>query len=166
VDKSNNHEIIIAYTYLLIILLPCSVTISGIFISLKVTSRHTGEEFESTFSLLTEKFADWLKLLTCAETSYLTDMFKSESSQKDESRAHSADPSKAYIKLGAFNDLPVLRNKSLLTLGPCFSTGLPRVVAVETDRIYLGRNLQPQFYAVVAKYTLGSLRRVPWATQT
>jgi len=47
----------------------------------------------------------------------------------------------------------------------CFSTGVPRnlrvqsVVAMgsaETNRNCLGRNLQPQFYAVVAIYTSGS----------
>jgi len=51
----------------------------------------------------------------------------------------------------------------------CFSTGVPRVVArgsAETDRIRLGRSSRPQFYAVVAISTLGSLHRVPWATQT
>jgi len=45
-------------------------------------------------------FADWFKLFTCVETSYLnTDMSKFESSQKGESRAHSADSSKAYSNL-------------------------------------------------------------------
>jgi len=38
--------------------------------------------------------------------------------------------------------------------------------SAESDRIVLGRNLQPQLYAVLAIYTLGSLHRVPQATQT
>ena len=56
----------------------------------------------------------------------------------------------------------------------CFSTRVmrnlrvPWVVAsdpAETDRNCLGRNSQPQFYAIVAIWTLGSLHRLPWATQ-
>jgi len=40
----------------------------------------------------------------CVESSYLyTDMCKFESSQKDESRAQSADSSKAYTQRRAFN---------------------------------------------------------------
>jgi len=38
--------------------------------------------------------------------------------------------------------------------------------SAKTDRIREGRNLQPQFYAVVAIRKVVSLRRVPWATQT
>jgi len=34
-----------------------------------------------------------------------TDMCKFESSQKDESKAHAADSSKAYSKLKAFNSI-------------------------------------------------------------
>jgi len=50
------------------------------------------------------KFTDGYKLFTCLETSYLnTDMSKFESSQQDESRAQSADSSKAYSRPRAFN---------------------------------------------------------------
>ena len=61
------------------------------------------------------------------------------------------------------------------TVVQCFSTGIPRNPAVpreaakdsaETDRNCLGRNWQPQFYAVIAIYTPGSFHRVPRARQT
>jgi len=56
---------------------------------------------------------------------------------------------------------------------PVFSTGVLRSLRVlrvaaggsaETYQIFVLRNSQPQFYAVVAIYTLGSARRVPWET--
>ena len=51
----------------------------------------------------------------------------------------------------------------------CFSTGVPRLAAggsAETNRNCLVQNPQPQFYAVVAIQTLGSLYRVSSVTQT
>jgi len=54
-------------------------------------------------------------------------------------------------------------------LQQCVSTGVPRNLRVpqvagrgsaETNQIFLELNSQPQFYAVVAIETLGSLRRV------
>ena len=59
--------------------------------------------------------------------------------------------------------------KTFIALRQCFSTRVPWVAtrgSAKTDRNCLGRNSQPQFYAVVAIQTLGSLHRVPWATQT
>ena len=51
-----------------------------------------------------QKFAGGFKSFTCVEISYWnTNVCKFEPSQKDESRAHSADSSKAYSKLRAFN---------------------------------------------------------------
>jgi len=56
------------------------------------------------FLILLNKFADGFKPVTFVESSYLDiDMCKFESSQKDESKAQSADSSKAFSKPRALN---------------------------------------------------------------
>ena len=79
----------------------------------------------------------------------------------------------------AYENEPLLEEVEYVNLNPtCVRCPGGREVSVdlrqffnqgsaETDRIWLGRNLQPQFYAVAATYTLlGSLHRDPLATHT
>ena len=65
------------------------------------------------------KICRLIQSLHLVETSVLnTDMGTFDSSQKDESKAHSADPSKSYSKTKAFNSKNTIQGSS----HSCFKT--------------------------------------------